>query len=177
MPGLVVFERGCTRLGRDKSSLLFVYLRVLQDMQIAFQDLIYLDVLENVASMDKLWVGVMSRALNRFPLRIGSESLSCVRRSRLFWLSFDIVYWIELPRVENIVGALEGRPFKGRVIATVNATQLGTSTVQNLPLTRNPFLVGGESWDEVETVDTTTSETDEIAASSLALSLMTRASI
>ena len=356
---------GAQGLEGDKSSLFFVYLKVLQDMEIAFQDLIYLDVLENVASMDKYWVGVMSRALNRFPLRIGSESLSRVRRSRLFWLNFDIVsilkeygwvnfeffeQWIDVkfdtvavdfewalpcgwsfpgfpgslktvlptctraiprrrppvapagihrldaagrdryyqdwhrfppytyasevcfknehdqlvvansdlreflhwlppghtkladnkiakraasewdlenfrcsavgngfhvgvvafiignglyakglldhpispgmlavkflekdkadfldvfkekslyyqscPDVDNILGALQGQPFKGKVIATVNATQVGTSTVVKR--------------DEMETVDATTSETDEFAASSLALSLMTRASV
>ena len=122
------------------------------------------------------WEGLYAKGLLDHPISPGMVASKFLQKHKADFLKVfkeKSLYYQSCPDVGNILGALQGRPFKGRVNGIVNATQVGTSTVQNLPPTRNPFLVRGESWDEEVTVNTMTSETDEVAASSLGLTLMT----
>ena len=78
-------------LDGTKSSLFWDYLHLLEIMVVAFQGLDYIDLLENVSSMDVHWIGVMNAATGRRAISMGPDKMSRVRRSRLFFCNFPVL--------------------------------------------------------------------------------------
>ena len=85
-----------------KSSLFFVFVEILEHIKTLNPKVLFLQ--ENVGSASKLDVGIMSRALGVYPVRINSSLLTAQKRDRYYWSNirtaktiFDIVTDIPQP--------------------------------------------------------------------------------
>jgi site-specific DNA-cytosine methylase len=85
-----------------KSSLFFTFVEILEHIKLLNQNVLFLQ--ENVGSASKLDVGIMSRALGVYPVRINSSLVVAALRDRYYWTNirtkktmFDTVVDIPLP--------------------------------------------------------------------------------
>ncbi len=91
-----------------KSSLFFVFVEILEHIKELNPKVLFLQ--ENVGSASKLDVGIMSRALGVYPVRINSKLLTAQLRDRYYWSNirtketmFDIVTDIPQPKDKVIL--------------------------------------------------------------------------
>ena len=92
----------------SKSSLFFVFVEILEHIKSLNPKVLFLQ--ENVGSASKLDVGIMSRALGVYPVRINSSLLTAQLRDRYYWSNirtketmFDIVTDIPQPKDRGIM--------------------------------------------------------------------------
>ena len=91
-----------------KSSLFFIFVEILEHVKSLNSNVLFLQ--ENVGSASKLDVGIMSRALGLYPVRINSSLLTAQLRDRYYWSNirtketmFDIVTDIPQPKDKGIM--------------------------------------------------------------------------
>ena len=91
-----------------KSSLFFVFVEILEHVKSLNPNVLFLQ--ENVGSASKLDVGIMSRALGVYPVRINSSLLTAQLRDRYYWSNirtketmFDVVTDIPQPKDKGIM--------------------------------------------------------------------------
>lgn len=91
-----------------KSSLFFVFVEILEHIKLLNPNVLFLQ--ENVGSATKLDVGIMSRALGVYPVRINSSLVTAQLRDRYYWSNirtretmFDIVTDIPQPKDREIM--------------------------------------------------------------------------
>ena len=91
-----------------KSSLFFVFVEILEHIKSLNPKVLFLQ--ENVGSASKLDVGIMSRALGVYPVRINSSLVTAQLRDRYYWSNirtketmFDIVTDIPQPKDRGII--------------------------------------------------------------------------
>ena len=91
-----------------KSSLFFTFVEILEHIKSLNPNVLFLQ--ENVGSASKLDVGVMSRALGVYPVRINSSLVVAALRDRYYWTNiktkqsmFDIVTDIPQPKDRKIM--------------------------------------------------------------------------
>ncbi len=91
-----------------KSSLFFTFVDILNHIKTLNSNVLFLQ--ENVGSASKLDVGIMSRALGVYPVRINSSLLTAQLRDRYYWSNirtketmFDIVTDIPQPMDRKIM--------------------------------------------------------------------------
>jgi len=91
----------------SKSSLFFVFVEILEHIKKLNPKVLFLQ--ENVGSASKLDVGIMSRALGVYPVRINSKLVTAQLRDRYYWSNiktkqtmFDIVTDIPQPKDKGI---------------------------------------------------------------------------
>ena len=87
----------------SKSSLFFVFVEILNHIKTLNPKVLFLQ--ENVGSASKLDVGIMSRSLGVYPVRINSKLLTAQLRDRYYWSNirtketmFDLVTDIPQPK-------------------------------------------------------------------------------
>jgi len=87
----------------SKSSLFFVFIDILEHIKKLNPKVLFLQ--ENVGSANKLDIGIMSRALGLYPVRINSKLVTAQMRDRYYWSNiktkqtmFDIVTDIPQPK-------------------------------------------------------------------------------
>jgi DNA (cytosine-5)-methyltransferase 3A len=92
----------------SKSSLFFVFVEILNHIKSLNPNVLFLQ--ENVGSASKLDVGIMSRALGVYPVRINSKLVTAQLRDRYYWSNiktketmFDIVTDIPQPKDKGIM--------------------------------------------------------------------------
>ena len=92
----------------SKSSLFFVFVDILNHIKSLNPNILFLQ--ENVGSAAKLDVGIMSRALGVYPVRINSSLVTAQLRDRYYWSNirtketmFDIVTDIPQPKDKGIM--------------------------------------------------------------------------
>jgi DNA (cytosine-5)-methyltransferase 3A len=92
----------------SKSSLFFVFVEILEHIKTLNPKVLFLQ--ENVGSASKLDVGIMSRALGVYPVRINSSLVTAQLRDRYYWSNiktketmFDIVTDIPQPKDRGIM--------------------------------------------------------------------------
>jgi DNA-cytosine methyltransferase len=90
-----------------KSSLFFVFVEILEHVKSFNKNVKFLQ--ENVGSAPKLDVGIMSRSLGVYPVRINSNLLTAQNRDRYYWTNiktkktmFDVVSDIPQPKDKQI---------------------------------------------------------------------------
>jgi DNA (cytosine-5)-methyltransferase 3A len=90
-----------------KSSLFFTFVEILEHIKSLNSRILFLQ--ENVGSASKLDVGIMSRALGVYPVRINSSLLTAQLRDRYYWSNiktkktmFDLVTDIPQPKDKKI---------------------------------------------------------------------------
>jgi DNA-cytosine methyltransferase len=88
-----------------KSSLFFVFIEILEHVKQLNPNVLFLQ--ENVGSASKLDVGIMSRALGVYPVRINSKLVTAQLRDRYYWSNirtkqtmFDVV--TDIPQPEDL---------------------------------------------------------------------------
>jgi hypothetical protein len=91
-----------------KSSLFFVFVDILEHIKELNPKVLFLQ--ENVGSASKLDVGIMSRALGVYPVRINSSLMVAALRDRYYWSNirtketmFDVVTDIPQPKDRGIM--------------------------------------------------------------------------
>jgi DNA (cytosine-5)-methyltransferase 3A len=91
-----------------KSSLFFVFVEILEHIKSLNPKVLFLQ--ENVGSANKLDVGIMSRALGVYPVRINSSLVTAQLRDRYYWSNirtketmFDLVTDIPQPKDQKII--------------------------------------------------------------------------
>jgi len=93
-----------------KSSLFFVFVEILEHIKSLNPNVLFLQ--ENVGSASKLDVGIMSRALGVYPVRINSSLVTAQLRDRYYWSNIrtkqdgmfgDLVTDIPQPKDRNIM--------------------------------------------------------------------------
>jgi DNA-cytosine methyltransferase len=91
-----------------KSSLFFTFVEILEHIKALNPKVLFLQ--ENVGSASKLDVGIMSRALGVYPVRINSSLLTAQLRDRYYWSNirtketmFDVVTDIPQPKDRGIM--------------------------------------------------------------------------
>ena len=92
----------------SKSSLFFVFVDILNHIKSINPNVLFLQ--ENVGSASKLDVGIMSRALGVYPVRINSSLVTAQLRDRYYWSNiktkatmFDLVTDIPQPKDRGIM--------------------------------------------------------------------------
>jgi len=91
-----------------KSSLFFTFVEILEHIKLLNPNVLFLQ--ENVGSASKLDVGIMSRALGVYPVRINSSLVTAQLRDRYYWSNiktretiFDVVTDIPQPKDRKIM--------------------------------------------------------------------------
>ena len=91
-----------------KSSLFFTFVEILEHIKSLNPKVLFLQ--ENVGSASKLDVGIMSRALGVYPVRINSSLVTAQLRDRYYWSNirtketmFDVVTDIPQPKDKGIM--------------------------------------------------------------------------
>jgi site-specific DNA-cytosine methylase len=95
-------------INESRSSLFFTFVDILNHIKTFNPDVLFLQ--ENVGSASKLDVGIMSRALGVYPVRINSSLVTAQLRDRYYWSNiktkatmFDIVTDIPQPKDRKIM--------------------------------------------------------------------------
>jgi DNA (cytosine-5)-methyltransferase 3A len=90
-----------------KSSLFFIFVEILEHIKKLNPNVLFLQ--ENVGSANKFDIGIMSRALGVYPVRINSSLLTAQLRDRYYWSNiktkntmFDVVTDIPQPQDKKI---------------------------------------------------------------------------
>ena len=114
----------------NKSSLFFVFVEILNHIKSLNPKVLFLQ--ENVGSASKLDVGIMSRALGVYPVRINSKLLTAQLRDRYYWSNirtketiFDLVTDIPQPKDKRIMFKdiiTEGRVKRIKSVCLMEAT-------------------------------------------------------
>ena len=114
----------------NKSSLFFVFVEILEHIKCLNPKVLFLQ--ENVGSASKLDVGIMSRALGVYPVRINSKLVTAQLRDRYYWSNirtketiFDIVTDIPQPKDKRIMFKdiiTEGRVKRIKSVCLMEAT-------------------------------------------------------
>ena len=114
----------------SKSSLFFVFVEILEHIKKLNSKVLFLQ--ENVGSASKLDVGIMSRALGVYPVRINSKLVTAQLRDRYYWSNiktkktmFDIVTDIPQP---NDLGIMFKDIITGGQVDTDKHTCLNTGS-------------------------------------------------
>lgn len=91
-----------------KSSLFFVFIEILEHIKSLNNNVLFLQ--ENVGSASKLDIGIMSRALGVYPVRINSSLVTAQLRDRYYWSNiktketmFDLITDIPQPKDKGII--------------------------------------------------------------------------
>jgi site-specific DNA-cytosine methylase len=93
----------------EKSSLFFKFVEILEHIKLLNPKVLFFQ--ENVGSASKLDIGIMSRVLGVYPVRINSELLVAASRDRYYWSNIrtrqdgmfgDIITDIPLPKDKEI---------------------------------------------------------------------------
>ena len=91
-----------------KSSLFFVFVDILEHIKSLNPNVLFLQ--ENVGSASKLDVGIMSRSLGVYPVRINSSLVTAQLRDRYYWSNirtketmFDVVTDIPQPKDRGVM--------------------------------------------------------------------------
>jgi site-specific DNA-cytosine methylase len=91
-----------------KSSLFWVFIEILEHVRSLNPDVIFFQ--ENVGSASKKDIGIMSRAMGIYPVRINSELVTAQSRDRYYWTNirtketmFDVVTDIPEPKDQKIM--------------------------------------------------------------------------
>jgi site-specific DNA-cytosine methylase len=91
-----------------KSSLFFTFVEILEHIKTLNPKVLFFQ--ENVGSANKLDIGIMSRALGVYPVRMNSELVVAASRDRYYWSNirtketmFDIVTDIPQPKDKGII--------------------------------------------------------------------------
>jgi site-specific DNA-cytosine methylase len=91
-----------------KSSLFFTFVEILEHIKSLNPNVLFLQ--ENVGSARKEDVGIMSRALGVYPVRINSSLVTAQLRDRYYWTNiktkksmFDVITDIPQPKDKNII--------------------------------------------------------------------------
>jgi DNA-cytosine methyltransferase len=91
-----------------KSSLFFTFVEILEHIKALNPNVLFLQ--ENVGSASKLDVGIMSRSLGVYPVRINSSLVTAQLRDRYYWTNirtkqtmFDVVTDIPQPKDRKIM--------------------------------------------------------------------------
>lgn len=91
-----------------KSSLFFVFVDILNHIKTLNPKVLFLQ--ENVGSASKLDVGIMSRAIGVYPVRINSKLVTAQLRDRYYWSNiktkktmFDVVTDIPQPKDRGLI--------------------------------------------------------------------------
>jgi site-specific DNA-cytosine methylase len=91
----------------EKSSLFFVFIEIFEHIKLLNPKVLFLQ--ENVGSASKTDVGIMSRCLGVYPVRINSDLVTAQMRDRYYWTNiktkktlFDTVVDIPQPRDKKI---------------------------------------------------------------------------
>jgi len=91
-----------------KSNLFFVFVKILNHIKSLNPKVLFLQ--ENVGSANKFDVGIMSRALGVYPVRINSSLVTAQKRDRYYWSNiktsktmFDLVTDIPQPKDKGII--------------------------------------------------------------------------
>jgi len=94
-------------LNGNRSSLFFTFIEILEHVKKLNPNVLFLQ--ENVGSANTYDVGVMSRALGVYPVRINSNLLTAQNRDRYYWTNiktkktmFDVITDIPQPKDLNI---------------------------------------------------------------------------
>ena len=97
-----------TGLNGSKSSLFFVFIEILEHVRSLNPNVIFFQ--ENVGSANKKDIGIMSRAMGLYPVRMNSELVTAQQRDRYYWTNirtkqtmFDTVTDIPLPKDRGIL--------------------------------------------------------------------------
>jgi len=92
----------------SRSSLFFIFVEILEHIKTLNTNVLFLQ--ENVGSANKLDVGIMSRALGVYPVRINSSLVTAQLRDRYYWSNirtketmFDVVTDIPQPKDKGIM--------------------------------------------------------------------------
>jgi len=92
----------------SRSGLFFVFIEILEHFKKLNPDVLFLQ--ENVGSASKLDVGIMSRAMGLYPVRINSKLVTAQLRDRYYWTNiktkqslFDTVTDIPQPKDRKIM--------------------------------------------------------------------------
>lgn len=92
----------------SKSSLFFIFIEILNHCRSLNPNVLFLQ--ENVGSANKLDIGIMSREMGLYPVRINSNLVTAQNRDRYYWTNirtkqtiFDIVTDIPQPEDRNIM--------------------------------------------------------------------------
>ena len=92
----------------SRSSLFFLFVEILEHIKSLNPKVLFLQ--ENVGSASKLDIGIMSRALGVYPVRINSKLLTAQLRDRYYWSNirtketmFDIVTDITQPKDRGVL--------------------------------------------------------------------------
>ena len=92
----------------SKSSLFFTFIEILEHIKSFNPNVLFLQ--ENVGSASKLDVGIMSRALGVYPVRINSSLVTAQLRDRYYWSNirvketmFDLVTDIPQPKDRGVM--------------------------------------------------------------------------
>jgi DNA (cytosine-5)-methyltransferase 3A len=92
----------------SRSSLFFTFVDILEHIKSFNHDVLFLQ--ENVGSAKKIDIGIMSRALGVYPVRINSSLVTAQLRDRYYWSNirtkktmFDLVTDIPQPKDKKII--------------------------------------------------------------------------
>jgi len=95
-------------LNGSKSSLFFVFIEILEHCRSLNPNVIFFQ--ENVGSANKKDIGIMSRAMGLYPVRMNSELVTAQLRDRYYWTNirtketmFDLVVDIPEPKDKKIM--------------------------------------------------------------------------
>jgi len=95
-------------LNGSKSSLFFIFIEILKHVRALNPNVLFFQ--ENVGSATKKDIGIMSRAMGLYPVRINSDLVTAQSRDRYYWTNirtkqtmFDIVTDIPLPKDRGIL--------------------------------------------------------------------------
>jgi hypothetical protein len=132
-----------------KSSLFFVFVEILEHCKSLNPNVKFLQ--ENVGSASKLDVGIMSRALGVYPVRINSSLLTAQLRDRYYWSNirvketmFDLVTDIPQPKdlgiiLQNIItsGKVKEKKAFALLERNVDACPKNQDAIERWVLTRS----------------------------------------
>ena len=124
----------------SRSSLFFVFVEILEHIKFLNPKVLFLQ--ENVGSASKLDVGIMSRALGVYPVRINSSLVTAQLRDRYYWSNirtketmFDLVTDIPQPKDLKIMFKdiiTEGRVERVKALAILASQGRNDTTQENI---------------------------------------------
>jgi site-specific DNA-cytosine methylase len=116
----------------SKSSLFFVFVEILEHIKSLNPKVLFLQ--ENVGSANKYDIGIMSRALGVYPVRINSSLVTAQLRDRYYWSNirtketmFDVVTDIPQPKDKNLLLQniiTQGRAIDKKAFALLQSTSV-----------------------------------------------------
>jgi DNA (cytosine-5)-methyltransferase 1 len=137
-----------------KSSLFFTFVEILEHIKSLNPNVLFLQ--ENVGSASKLDVGIMSRALGVYPVRINSSLVTAQLRGRYYWSNiktketmFDVVTDIPQPKDRGIMFKdiiTGGRVERVKALALLEQTEKSFGHKDRLSEKAQIYLKGREKF-------------------------------